>query len=101
MLPSPGRVAAALLLVTGVGFKTCDQQARVAVRPQSGVNLKKIAFAGFKGQPGDEFSDQRGIHNRGLLVRIFIHKHDVKVASVAKFFAAQFAVGNDGNLRFT
>ena len=99
MLPSPCRITAALLLVTGVGSKTGDQQARVAVRPQSRVNFKQIAFTGFNVQPGDNFSNQGGIHNRSLLLGILVNKHKVQIASVAELFAAQLAVGNDGDLR--
>ena len=31
---------------------------------------------------------------------VVIHKHDVQIAAVAQFFAAQFAISQDGKLRF-
>ena len=95
MLPGPSCVAAALLLVVGVGREAGHQQTRVAVGPERGVNLKQIAFAGFNGQPIDEFAYQVGIHLGGALVFILVDKHNVKIAAVAKFFSAQFAVRDD------
>lgn len=56
VFPGPGGVAAALLLVAGVGGKAGDEQAAVAVGAQGGVDFKEVAFAGAGGEPGDELA---------------------------------------------
>ena len=99
VFPGPGGVAAALLLVVGVSRKADDQQARAAIGPQGGVDLKQITFAGLYSEPVDDLAHQRGIDLAGLLVLVFVNKHNVQVAAVTQLFAAQLAVGNDGELR--
>ena len=98
VLPGPGRVAATLLLVAGIGLKAGDQQAGVPVGAQGGVNFKQIAFAGFHGQPVDQLAHQCGINLRGLFMGVFINKNQVQVAAIAEFLAPQLAIGNDGDL---
>ena len=99
MVPGPGGVAAALLLVVGVGVEGGDEQAGVAVGPQVGVDLVQIAFAGLDREPVDELAHQGGIDFGGALVFVLVDKDDVEVAAVAEFLAAELAVGNDGELR--
>ena len=98
VFPSPSGVAAALELVRGKGFKARDQQTRIAVGAQGGVNFVHIAFTGFHGQPIDEFAHHLAIDLAGALVVVVKHKHQVQIAAVAQLFAAQFAVGQDGQL---
>ena len=47
----------------------------------------------------DEFAHKARVNFAGLLVRVFVHKHDVEVAAVAQFFSAQLAITHDGNKR--
>ena len=98
VLPGPGGVAAALLLVVGIGRKADDQQTRAAIGPQGGVDLKQITFAGLDREPVDDLADQGRINLAGLLVLVFVNKHNVEVTAVTQLFAAQLAVGNDGEL---
>ena len=96
MLPSPCGVLAALALVVGVGFERGHQESRIAVGPQGCVDFVQIAIACFNSQPVDEFAHIGRVNFAGAFVRVFVHKHDVQVAAIAQFFAAQFAVGEDG-----
>ena len=98
VLPGPSRIATAPLLVIGVGGEAGDQQTRVAVRAQRGVNLKQIALAGFNGQPVDELAHQSCVHLGGLLMVVLVYKNNVQVAAVAQFFAAELSIGNDCQL---
>jgi hypothetical protein len=95
VFPGPGGVGTALLLVVGVGGKAGDQQAGIAVGAQRRVNFIQVAFAGLDSQPVDELAHQRGIDLRRVFVVVVKDKHDVQIAAVAQFLAAQFAVGND------
>jgi hypothetical protein len=61
VFPGPGGVAAALLLVVGIGLEAGHQQARVAVGAQRGVDLEQIAFAGLDGQPVDQLAHEGGV----------------------------------------
>ena len=99
MFPQPGGVAAALGLVVGKGFDAADQQARVAVGAQRCVNFVHIAFAGFGGQPLNQFARKHRIHLGGLRVFIPVNEDDVQVAAVAQLFAAPFAVADDAETR--
>jgi len=99
VFPGPGGVAAALLLVVGISRKTGHQQAGISVRPQGGVDLVQIALAGLYRQPVDQLAHKSGIHLGRALMIVFVNEHDVQVTAVAQLFAAQFSVGNDGNLR--
>ena len=98
VLPCPRGVAAALLLVVGIGGKRGDQHPRVAVGPQCGVNLIQITLARLDGQTVDQLSHQRGVDLAGTLVLIFIDENDVQIAAITQLLATQFAVGNDGKL---
>ena len=98
VFPGPSGVGAALLLVIGVGGKAADQQAGVAVRPQGGVDLVQIAFAGFDREPVDDFAHQHGVDLARVVVHIVVHKDQVQVAAVAQLFAAELAVGDDGHI---
>ena len=88
VLPGPCGVAAALLLVVGIGLKTGNQQPGVAVGPQGGVDLEKVALAGFDGQPGDQFAHKGGVNLRRLLMLVFVNEHNVQIAAVAELLAA-------------
>ena len=96
VLPSPGGVAAALLLVVGERAKAADQHPRVAVGPQRGVDFKQVAFTRFDRQPVDELAHKGRVDFTGVVVFVVEHKHNVQVAAIAQFFAAQFAVPDDG-----
>ena len=86
------------MLVIGIGAEGCYQQTRVAVGAQRSVNFVQIAFAGFDGEPVDEFAHQGPVDFTGALIVVFVDKHNVQVAAVAQLQAAELAVGNDGQL---
>ncbi len=100
VLPGPGGVAAALLLVVGIGLEAGHQQAGVAVRAQLGVDLEQVALARLHGQPVDELAHEGGVDLGGAVVVVVENEDDVQVAAVAQLFAAQLAVADDGELRF-
>ena len=95
MFPGPCRVAAALLLVVGIGLETADQQAGVAVGAQGGVDLEEVALAGLDGQPVDELAHIGGIDLGGALIFVVKDENNVQIAAVAQLFAAQLAVAHD------
>ena len=88
VFPCPCGVVTALVLIIGIGLKGGDQQARVAVWAQGRVDFVQITFAGFDREPVDQFAHIGCIDFTGTFVRVFIHKHDVKVAAIAQLFAA-------------
>ena len=96
VLPDPSAVAAALRLVSRKGFHAADQQTGAAIGPQRGVDFIDIAFAGFQGQPLDQFAGEQGIDFMRLRVFVLEHKHNVQIAAVAQFFATPFAIAHDG-----
>ena len=98
MFPDPGGVAAALQLVVFKSGHGGGEQARVAVGAQGSVDFVQVAFAGFGGEPHDEFAHQRGVDFAGALVAVFVQKDQIQVAAVAQLQPAQFAVGDDGEV---
>ena len=84
VLPGPGGVAAALLLIVGIGVEGRDQQARVAVRAQRGVDLVQVTLAGLDGQPVDQLAHEGRIDLLRALVVVLVDEHDVEVAAVAE-----------------
>jgi len=72
MLPRPGGVRAALLLVIGIRRKAGNQQSGVAIGSQCGVNFVQIALASFDSQPVDEFAHQSAISLVGTFIIIVI-----------------------------
>jgi hypothetical protein len=98
VFPGPGRVAATVLLVVGVGVKGGDQQTRAAVGSQRGVDLEQVALGGLGGQPVDQLAHKGGIGLGGGLVGVFVDEDDVQVAAVAQLFATELAVTNDAEL---
>ena len=99
MFPGPRSVAAPLLLVVGVSVKAGDQQAGVAIRTQRGVNFVQVAFPGLDGEPIDQLAHQMGVGLCGPIIGILKYKYDIQVAAISQLPPAQFAVGNDCNLR--
>jgi len=100
VLPGPGGVAAAPLLVVGEGLEAGHQQARIAVRAELGVDFEQVAFAGFHRQPVDELAHEGGVDLGGALVLVVEDEDDVEVAAVAQLLAAELAVADDAELRF-
>ena len=103
VLPGPGGVAAALSLVTLEGGDGGDEQPRVAIGPQRGVDVEQLAGRGAQGEPADELSREGGVDlGRAVgvgLVGVVEQKHDVEVGAVAQLLAAELAVGDHGEAR--
>ena len=83
VLPKPCGVAAALELVALVRFYGGGKQARVAVGAQGGVDFVEVAFAGFAGEPSDEFAHQHGVDFARALVGVFVDKDQIQIAAIA------------------
>ena len=98
VFPGPGGIAAALLLVVGVGVEAGHQQARVAVGTQRGVDLEQVSLAGLDGEPVDELAHEGRVCLGRALVVIVEDEDDVQVAAIAQFLAAQLAVADDAEL---
>ena len=105
MLPGPGGVAAAADLVALEAVDRADQQARVAVGPQRGVDVEQLAGGGAQRQPGDQLANEvavdllRTVAIIGTgLVGVVVEKHHIEVAAVTQLFATQLAVGDDGEV---
>ncbi len=98
VFPGPRRVAAAAGLVLLEGADRRDQQTRVAVRAQRGVDVEQLAGGGAQRQPGDQLADEGCVDLLRLLGvagrAIVVEEDDVEVAAVAEFLAAELAVGD-------
>ena len=103
MLPGPGGVAAPAHLVALKAGDGSDQQARIAVGPQRGVDVKQLTGGGAQRQPGDELAHKVAVDLLGPVrvgfVGVVVQKHQVQVTAVAQLLAAQLAVGDDGKVR--
>ena len=97
VLPCPGRIAATLLLVIGIGLKLRDQHARTPIGTQRCVDLIQITLARFDRHPIDELSHIVGIDFLSPLIGVFVHKHNVQIAAIAQLLAPQLAITNDGD----
>ncbi len=95
VFPGPGLAR----LVLGEGVDAADQQAGGAIRAQAQVGVVQRAGGGVRAHPGDQALAQPGIDFLRGRMRVVVQEHQVQIGGIAKFLAAELAVGDDRERR--
>ena len=95
VFPRPGAFA----LVFFEGFYGVNQIAGFAVGAQPQIDIIKRARAGAAGKPGGEAAGEFAVEVGRVGMRVVKQINQIQIGSVAQFFAAEFAVADDGERR--
>ena len=95
VFPCPGVFA----LIFFEGSDAVGEEAGVAVGAQAQVGFVEAACAGGGGKPVGQAAGEAAVHVACVGVGVVVEVDEVEVGGVAEFFAAEFAVTDDGELR--